>query len=83
MYLLVPRPINFTDLTIFLPFLSAFCQHLPSLENQLWEVKLAPPRLGLDDNINFLGNIKKGFERTVFWNKLNRSEITIQLKATI
>ena len=82
MYLLVPRPINFTDVTIFLPFLSALCQHLLSLKNQLWKVKLAPPRLGLNDNIKFLENVKKGFERTVFSNKY-RSEITTQLKATI
>ena len=31
------------------------------------------------DNIKFLENIKKGFKRTISWNKY-RSEITTQLK---
>ena len=33
--------------------------------------------LSINDNINFLENIKQGFKRTIFWNKY-RSEITAQ-----
>ena len=35
--------------------------------------------LSINDNINFLENIKKGFKRTVSWN-IYRSEITTQTK---
>ena len=35
--------------------------------------------LSINDNINFLENIKQGFKRTISWNKC-RSEITTQTK---
>ena len=35
--------------------------------------------LSINDNINFLENIKQGFKRTTSWNKY-RSEITTQAK---
>ena len=35
--------------------------------------------LSVNDNINFLGNTKQGFKRTISWNKY-RSEITTQQK---
>ena len=35
--------------------------------------------LSINNNINFLENIKQGIKRTIFWNKY-RSEITTQTK---
>ena len=37
--------------------------------------KLFVPVLSINDNINFLENVKQGFKRTITWNKY-RSEIT-------
>ena len=48
---------------------------------QINNTKLYVPvvTLPINDNIKFLGNIKQGFKRTIYWNKY-RSEITTQPK---
>ena len=48
---------------------------------QINNAKLYVPvvALSINDNINFLENIKQGFKRTISWNKC-RSEITTQTK---
>ena len=44
---------------------------------QINNAKLYTPvvTFSINDNINFLENIKQGFKRTIYWNKF-RSEIT-------
>ena len=46
---------------------------------QIHNAKLYVPvaTFSINDNINFLGNIKQGFKRRTYWNKY-RSEITTQ-----
>ena len=48
---------------------------------QINNAKLYVPvvTLSINDNINFLENIKQGFKRKFFWNKY-RSKITTQIK---
>ena len=55
--------------------------HTTTATFQKYNAKLYVPvvTLSINDNIEFLGNIKQRFKRTISWNKY-RSEITTQTK---